>query len=290
LPSFTAAIAVMAPSPDRNRDRRILLLRILSSLVLAPLALAAVWYGHPAFELMLLVAGVLMAGEAADLVGGGTYRTKMMLLAAILLLPPLLRVPVVASLAAAVVAALLLYILVRQGRAAPWLAGGLLLATVPCIAFAWLRSEVEAGRVIIFWILAIAWATDIGAFALGRLIGGPKLAPRISPNKTWAGLIGGLACALAAGLGIGLGAAALGWIPSPPSLVVLAAASAAASLIGQAGDLAESAAKRRFGAKDSGHLIPGHGGLLDRVDSLLAIIPSVALVVGLARGDGMLWP
>jgi phosphatidate cytidylyltransferase len=99
-----------------------------------------------------------------------------------------------------------------------------------------------------------------------------------------------LVSAMAAGAAIGALAMAAGWVPRGLDLALLALASAGASLVGQAGDLAESALKRRFGAKDSGHIIPGHGGLLDRADSLLAVIPAVALVVGLARLDVMLWP
>jgi phosphatidate cytidylyltransferase len=287
----------MAPSPDRNPDRRVLLLRILSSLVLGPLALAVVWFGYPAFDLLLLLAGVLMAREWTDLVAGGAHRIMMMLLAGVVLWLSLLGLAVGASLVAALLAAAIVLLVARfkgsrfdpaAGHATSvWLAGGLLVATVPCIAFGWLRNEPTNGAAIIFWILGVAWATDIGAFAFGRLIGGPKLAPRVSPNKTWAGSIGGLASAIAVGLGLGIGAASLAGF-ARPDLTLLVVASAVASVVGQAGDLAESAAKRRFGAKDSGHLIPGHGGLLDRVDSLLAIAPIVALVVGLVHPNAML--
>ena len=125
------------------------------------------------------------------------------------------------------------------------------------------------GRDLVFWLLAVVWATDIGAYFAGRGIGGAKLAPAISPNKTWAGLIGG---ALAAAL-VGIIAARLlgsGAIP-------LAVGGMALAVVAQGGDLLESWCKRRFGVKDSSHVIPGHGGILDRVDGLLAVFPAAFL-------------
>jgi phosphatidate cytidylyltransferase len=122
----------------------------------------------------------------------------------------------------------------------------------------------------------VVWANDIAAYACGRAIGGPKLAPRLSPNKTWAGFVGGVASAGA----LGWAAARLAGAAAPAPL---AAASLFLAVAGQLGDLAESAAKRHFGVKDSSRLIPGHGGILDRVDGLLAA--SVAAAV-LSLGTG----
>ena len=122
---------------------------------------------------------------------------------------------------------------------------------------------------MVFWLLAVVWATDIGAYFAGRGIGGPKLAPSISPNKTWAGLIGG---ALSAGL---VGTLAAGLTDSDATLLVVGGMILA--VVAQGGDLLESWCKRHFGVKDSSHIIPGHGGILDRVDGLLAVLPVVFL-------------
>jgi phosphatidate cytidylyltransferase len=127
------------------------------------------------------------------------------------------------------------------------------------------------------WLLLVVWTTDIGAYFAGRSIGGPKLAPRISPGKTWAGLVGGMAAAgLVGGLLTALAGAGF-WLAAGLGALLAAVA--------QAGDLFESRLKRHAGVKDSGHLIPGHGGLLDRIDGLVFAAPTFALVVAL-MGQG----
>ena len=159
------------------------------------------------------------------------------------------------------------------GGAPSWLAIGLVYIAAPCIALVWLRAEPH-GRETIIWLLAVVWATDIGSYFAGRRLGGPKLAPRISPGKTWSGLAGGVVCAAA----VGLVAAALPGVAHPWRLAVT---SALLALVAQGGDLWESMVKRRFHAKDSGALIPGHGGVLDRLDGLMAAaVVTAALVVG----------
>jgi phosphatidate cytidylyltransferase len=149
------------------------------------------------------------------------------------------------------------------------------------LALLWLRHQPAFGRETILWVLICIWATDIGAYFVGRTAGGAKLAPRISPGKTWSGLIGGMAWAAVAsavtGYAFGLG-----------ETVHLAIAGAALAVVGQAGDLLESAAKRRAGVKDSGRLIPGHGGLLDRIDGLMAVLVAVA-VARLVAGTSWPW-
>ena len=154
------------------------------------------------------------------------------------------------------------------------LAGGALL---------WLRTDPVAGRADILFLLAVVWAGDIGAYLIGRWIGGPRLAPRVSPGKTWSGAIGGLAAAVAAGLlaAYCLHDAALGW---RAGLIA-----ACLGIVAQAGDLLESYVKRRLQVKDSSHLIPGHGGLLDRLDALMAA-SLVAALLALTLGRGVvLW-
>jgi len=131
-------------------------------------------------------------------------------------------------------------------------------------------------------VLAVVWATDIGAYVIGKALGGPRLAPRWSPRKTWAGLGGGTVCAALSGWAT---AAWLGISPAFPVVLI----SAALAIVEQFGDLAQSIAKRRFGVKDSSGLIPGHGGLLDRLDGLLAVIPVVALMTLLGGRSVLIW-
>jgi len=138
-----------------------------------------------------------------------------------------------------------------------------------------LRADLQLGFIALIFVLLIVWTTDIGAYFAGRGIGGPKLWPRVSPNKTWAGAIGGFAVSLL----VAAGFAASGVSRILPLLIV----GGALSIAGQLGDLFESAVKRHFGVKDSGHLIPGHGGLMDRLDSLVAAI-ALAAILGILRG------
>ncbi len=171
--------------------------------------------------------------------------------------------------------------LCRHARA-PWLlAGGTLWIVLAAAALLWVRADPVSGRANLLFLLLLVWASDINAYVVGRLVGGPHLAPRISPGKTWAGAAGGIAAALAVGCG-----AAKGLSPGG-SLVRATTVALVFCVIGQLGDLAESWAKRRFGVKDSGTLIPGHGGLLDRLDALIAIAPFAALLV-LCLGRGVL--
>jgi len=142
-----------------------------------------------------------------------------------------------------------------------------------------LRPDPAFGLAAVLFVLAVVWATDIGAYAAGRTLGGPKLWPAVSPKKTWSGFVGGLIAALIAGIVVALIAGAR------PGLTI-AILSVALSLASQAGDLFESALKRRFGVKDASHLIPGHGGLMDRVDGLTFAAPVAALIGYIHSGAG----
>ena len=142
---------------------------------------------------------------------------------------------------------------------------------LPFVALIWLRNDPSYGLEAVFWLLVMVWAIDSFAYFAGRTIGGPKLMPSISPKKTWAGLIGGMLGAVAAGVA----AALMIGVGSP---ILLGIVSAGLAVVEQLGDFFESAMKRRAGLKDSGHLIPGHGGMLDRVDGLMAVTVGAALL------------
>ena len=131
----------------------------------------------------------------------------------------------------------------------------------------------------------MVWASDTCAYAAGRAFGGPRLAPRISPAKTWAGALGGMVAAVGASILLGWLMPLAGWVAERPSLALLAAAGALGSVVGQMGDLAESALKRRVGADDSGRLIPGHGGILDRGDAFAAVAFALILATVISGGQ-----
>lgn len=153
-------------------------------------------------------------------------------------------------------------------------------AIAAVVALLWLRHQPAYGRETIVWIVACVWATDIAGYFVGISAGGAKLAPRISPSKTWSGLVGGM-CAAA------VVSSALGLVFDVGDSVTLALIGAGLAVVGQLGDLLESAAKRSAGVKDSGYLIPGHGGLLDRIDGLVAVLVVVAAVRLVVGGE---WP
>ena len=160
-------------------------------------------------------------------------------------------------------------------------AGGLAIAAAG-VALIWLRAGSVAGRDGVLFVVLVVWASDIGAYLAGRLVGGPRLAPAISPGKTWAGALGGLAAALLAGSAVAQATRGAPPWAGPGSALLL-------GLAAQVGDLAESAAKRRAGVKDSGGLIPGHGGLLDRLDGMLAATLIAALLAMLTEQGVVFW-
>ncbi|WP_395021590.1 phosphatidate cytidylyltransferase [Dongia sp.] len=170
----------------------------------------------------------------------------------------------------------------RKPGAMPWYVLGCAYVFIPCVALIWLRNDPSVGLQQIFWIVALVIAADTGAYIAGRSIGGPKLAPRVSPNKTWAGLGG----AVVSGAIVGAITARL---MDLPSVAVLTAISAGLAVIEQAGDLAESAFKRHFGVKDASNIIPGHGGALDRVDGLIAVAAAVAGINYLIGSSVLTW-
>jgi len=276
--------ARVEPAPLRSPGT--LALRIASAAVMAPLAIAAAWFGWPWLPIVTALAGGGMAWEWARLCRGGAVGASgIVLIGAVLAaIAAAAAAGAASALALAVVGAAAVFVVALRERGGDprWLAAGALWLAVPCLLLLWLARAAGGGRPVVLWIFAVVWATDIGAYAVGRAIGGPRLAPRWSPHKTWAGLIGGALCAALAGW------AAAGLL-NLSSVLPLVLVSAGLALVEQFGDLAESMAKRRFGVKDSSGLIPGHGGLLDRLDGLLAVVPAVALLSIIDGGRVLAW-
>lgn len=252
--------------------------RILSALVLAPLGLGAIWAGEPWFEMMVGLTTALAGWEWCRI----SRLTALLPMTPVVLAGPVAVVGAVimgpsAGLVAATAMALLALLGSLAGGARAWGGVGAVYLAVPAITAVWLREDVLSGHLLVLWVFCVVWATDTAAYATGRGFGGPRLAPRLSPSKTWSGLTGGVVVAGFVGYGIGF---ALG-VASPIILGMLGALTGAVS---QAGDIAESVVKRRVGVKDSGFLIPGHGGVLDRIDGLLAAIVLVGAVTWLSGG------
>jgi phosphatidate cytidylyltransferase len=251
--------------------------RVASALVLAPVAVAALYAGSPYIDGLVLVAAALAAWEWARLCAGSDPARRLGAAGGILI-----AAVVAASLAGSLghfsVGGWLLATGAIGGALAAaqthrgdplWHAIGVVYLGAAILAFLWLRQDPLTGRAMVLWLIAVVWATDIGAYLAGRAIGGPRLAPGISPGKTWAGLAGGVAAAALAG-------AVTAVVLDNGAIAVMMLASGGLAVVAQVGDLFESQLKRRAGAKDSSALIPGHGGVLDRIDGLLA----AALVLG----------
>jgi phosphatidate cytidylyltransferase len=265
--------------------------RVVSALALLPIPLAAVWFGWPWLPLVTAAAAAVMAwewGRLCQRIGSAAAEVipVRIVLVGVVVAPvatAALAEAVFAVGAALIGAGIVYWMACGAADIEPrWAALGTLWVALPCVAFLWLAREEVGGRATLLWLLAAVWATDVGAYAFGRTLGGPRLAPRWSPRKTWAGLAGGMLCAALIG-------AATAHILGISSAVPLTLLSAGLAVVEQFGDLAESLAKRRFGVKDSGSLIPGHGGLLDRLDGLLAVLPTVALVTLIGGHKVLTW-
>ena len=257
--------------------------RVASALVMAPLVLGALYLGGVYTDILMIAVGAGMAFEWARLTAGGT-RPAVLTAAlgvggGIALFA--LGQPAIAALVLGL-AALAAPALVGRGagmRGRLWLATGVIYLGAACLGFLALRDRPEVGLLLVGWLIAVVWATDIGAYAAGKSIGGPKLVRRISPNKTWAGLAGGIASAALVSALIAAWQPDLARATWLPGVAGVTLAGAALALVAQAGDLLESVLKRRVGAKDASGLIPGHGGLLDRADGLAAASLVLALSI-----------
>jgi phosphatidate cytidylyltransferase len=269
-----------APAADAEQGSRNLLMRVAVALVLAPAAIASAYAGGWLWTALVTLAAIGLYVEWLMIVGAGREAKVVAsgIVALALSVVCLAAGRIDASLLASALGLGVVAWLSKARR--HWNAAGFLYATAAAIASVMVRLDQTCGFVALMLILLVVWVTDIGGYFAGRGIGGPRLWPRVSPKKTWAGAIGGFGSSLI----IGAGFAAFGLGRTAPLLAL----GAVLSIASQLGDLFESAVKRRFGVKDSSHLIPGHGGLMDRLDGFVAAVV-LAAILGFFRGgvDGV---
>jgi phosphatidate cytidylyltransferase len=306
---------VLADTTSRWGD---LSLRVVSALVLLPVTLFCIWLGGYAFLLVVATGGLVLAYEWLAMCGLSPSNQAFFWfpigIAAVAISSGLGQAGSGLLIVAAgtLVAALFprrfcpLRPRDRTGRGASPdepapgnnattagtcsrfnLAFGIPYIGLAAVALPWLRADPTAGLANTLFVLSIVWASDIGAYVVGRLAGGPKLAPRISPGKTWSGAAGGLGSAALGGFAVASCLSAD--ITSLRASVHMIGLGLVLGVISQAGDLLESAIKRHFGVKDSGRIIPGHGGLLDRLDALLVAAPVAALLAFSVGRGVVLW-
>jgi len=277
------AAPAAASAPDsriRESDSRNLVMRIAVAVVLIPLAVAIAYAGGWLWTALVTLAAIGLFVEWLAIVGlAGATRVTVPGVAALAVAGLCFAI---GRLDAALIVLGVGFVAVvsiapeRRG----WAAAGFLYAAAAEIASVLVRLDPAKGFAALMFVLLIVWVTDSGGYFAGRGIGGPKLWPSVSPKKTWAGAVGGFAASLA----VAAGFAAFDLGKAGPLLML----SGALSVVSQLGDLFESAVKRRFGVKDSSHIIPGHGGLMDRLDGFVAAVV-VAALFGLLRGgaDGV---
>lgn len=216
--------------------------RVLSAAALVPVIVMMIWVGGALFDALLVAASVIMAFEWCHIISKNTA--------------------------------------LDEKKTRYWMLGGVAYVTISIVSLMYLR-QLEDGFMAVLGLFIMIWVVDISAFISGKIIGGPKIWPQISPNKTWAGLVGAMLGAAMVNIVIGL------FFSS--SVIPLFIMGAIIAVIAQTGDFFESWVKRQFQVKDSGALIPGHGGLLDRVDGLTTAAPVLALMAWLNHGAVPLW-
>jgi phosphatidate cytidylyltransferase len=259
---------------------RNLMQRIVAALVLIPLALALAYAGGAAWTALVTVVAIGLYVEWLMVVGEVKAISVTVSGAVALALSGVCLALGLVDFAVIVLGLGVVVVVVLAAGHRSWAAAGFLYTAAAELASFMVRFDQHYGWFALVLVLLVVWASDIGGYAAGRSVGGPKLAPRVSPNKTWAGAIGGF---------VGSLVVAAGWAATGPGKIVpIMLIGAVLSVASQLGDLFESAVKRRFGVKDSSHIIPGHGGLLDRLDGYVAAIV-LAAILGLVRGglDGV---
>ena len=253
-----------------------LVLRVLSAVVLAPVAIGAAWLGSWPFALFWLIAALLVLWEWVHLVAGPGHKLMFSASGSALAVAALVEFrdrPIAAALL--IILGGIAALIFAQRRHRVWIIAGIGYAGMMLLSPLLLRADPDYGFLAIVLLFAVVWATDIVAYFTGRAIGGPLLCPSISPKKTWSGGFGGTVGAMVAAVAV---AHLFGADRQAFAILGLLL-----SVVAQFGDLLESWIKRRFGAKDASHLIPGHGGVMDRLDGFWAAA-LVACLIGLARG------
>lgn len=263
-----------APAAVAEQGSRNLVMRVMAALVLAPTAIAIAYAGGWLWSVLVTLAAIGLYVEWLTIIGSARERRVVASgVAALATAGFCLATGRIDISLVAIILGLACVVLLSQERRI-WVATGFFYAAAAQIASVLVRLDPIWGFPALIIILLVVWVTDIGGYFAGRGIGGPKLWPRVSPKKTWAGAIGGFAASIV----VAGGFAAFGLGKIGPILLL----GAALSIVSQFGDLFESAVKRRFGVKDSGHIIPGHGGLLDRLDGFVAAVV-MAAIFGLLR-------
>lgn len=259
------------PNAVPKSSMRDLGLRVVSGIALALVALAALWAGDVPFAVLVAGVGSVVAWEWSRIVrSAGVDAIVVIQIGAViagvgLAALGLAGLGLITILVAAIISALLAF-----GERGHMAALGALYAGLPAVALVWLRGNDTTGLLAVLFLMLAVWSTDTGAYFAGRLIGGPKLIPSVSPNKTWSGLIGGI---VVAGIVGAVFAIAQGGLDLPRMM----ASGMVLGLVSQGGDLLESALKREYGVKDASALIPGHGGFMDRIDGLAAAVVASAI-------------
>ena len=270
-----------------------LMTRVVTGVVLIAVAIAAVWAGDLAFTALVMAAVLLMSAEWSVMHGIARGFRVASLVALAFVAGVTVYVSAADALIVLAASAGVIGLFMRRfdRKRAFWAAAGLLYCGLPMVALLWLRARPDMGLSATITVFAIVWSTDVAAFFVGRAIGGPRFAPSISPNKTWAGVAGGCLAAASIGSlsGIGLVVGA-GGQPMDTTAAIVALATLGAiyggclGLVAIGGDLFESWLKRRAGIKDSGNLLPGHGGVMDRIDGLVPVAVVATLVIAALRG------
>jgi phosphatidate cytidylyltransferase len=256
-----------------------LLPRAVSAGVLAAVALAGTWAGGIFFTLLVLAIAVIMSWEWSGIVRGGGVDVALVTHGVTVGTAVALAGAGFAGLGLAVTLAGAIGVALSSPRRHVWMSAlGVVYVGLPAVSLVWLRGGDGHGAAAIVFIFAIVWTTDVFAYICGRMIGGPKLWPALSPRKTWAGTVGGLLFAALAGLALGLylGNSGPCW---------LAGVALGLSILAQVGDFAESAVKRAYAVKDASSLIPGHGGFMDRMDGVVTAATAAALVAFVRGAD-----
>jgi phosphatidate cytidylyltransferase len=272
--------AAPAAAPGQRGQGSNLLTRIAAALVLAPIAILCAYIGGWLWIALVTLVTIGLLIEWQFVIGASREILATSAGAVALLIAGILLAFGRIESAVLILGLGLVAVVVLAPSHRAWSGAGFVYAAAAQLASVLVRLDHVGGLAALILVLLVVWVTDIGGYFAGRGIGGPKLWPRVSPNKTWAGAVGGFVASLM----VASGFAALGFGKTWPMLLL----GAALSIASQLGDLFESAVKRHFGVKDSSHIIPGHGGLMDRLDGFVAAIV-LAAIFGLLRGglDGV---